>query len=222
MKSRIHDVAEINANLYYTDYKDLQTSAFDGAIGFNVGNGSAKVKGVEVEARWQATPHLRLSGSLATLNFEWTSYFGQCPFGVAPLTAAQDPAHAGNCNHSGESNQLAPKLTGLVSAEYNWPVGAAMALRANVDATYTAKYLLSLNLDQNATQAAYTKINARLSLNGAEDRWDVAVVGRNLADKQTLSYAGDTPLSARLFNVRSYYGFVDAPRSLAIEAQYRF
>ena len=76
--------------------------------------------------------------------------------------------------------------------------------------------------NQNATQAAYTKFNARLSLNGADDRWELAVIGRNLADKQTLSYAGDTPLSSRLFTVRSYYGFVDAPRSLAIEGMLRF
>jgi outer membrane receptor protein involved in Fe transport len=222
IKSRIAERAEINANVYYTDYKDLQTSAFDGAIGFNVGNGSAKVKGVEIDGRWQLTPRFRISGSLATLNFEWTNYFGQCAFGQVALTVAQDPLHAGNCNHQGKSNQLAPKMTGVLSADYSWPVGAAMEVRTTVDATYSDKYLLSLNLDQNATQASYTKLNARVSLNGADNHWEVAVVGRNLADKQTLSYAGDTPLSARLFNVRSYYGFVDTPRSLALEAMYRF
>jgi outer membrane receptor protein involved in Fe transport len=130
--------------------------------------------------------------------------------------------HAGNCDHKGDSNQLAPKMTGVLSADYSWPVGAAMEVRTTVDATYSDKYLLSLNLDQNATQASYTKLNARVSLNGPDNHWEVALVGRNLADKQTLSYAGDTPLSARLFNVRSYYGFEDTPRSLAIEAMYRF
>jgi len=49
VKSRIANTAEINAAVFYTDYKDLQTSAFDGAIGFNVGNGSAEVKGMEIE-----------------------------------------------------------------------------------------------------------------------------------------------------------------------------
>jgi outer membrane receptor protein involved in Fe transport len=54
------------------------------------------------------------------------------------------------------------------------------------------------------------------------DRWEVALVGRNLTDKTTVSYAGDTPLSQRLFNARSYYGFVDAPRSIAVEAALKF
>lgn len=219
VKSRIGDVAEVNADIYYTDYKDLQTSSFDGAIGFNVGNGSAKVKGLELEGRWQLTPRLRLSGSLATLNFEWTSYFGQCPYGRAALTTGPN---AGNCDHSGEDNQLAPKLTGVLSADYVWPLGASMQMHANVDAIYSDDYLLSLTLDPAAVQKAYTKINARLSLSGPSDEWQLALVGRNLSNQTVLSYAGDTPLANRLFSARSYYGFVDPPRSIAVEATYRF
>ena len=58
LKTAIGTTAEINAAAFFTDYKDLQTSAFDGAIGFNVGNGSAEVMGVEVEGRWRVTPQL--------------------------------------------------------------------------------------------------------------------------------------------------------------------
>jgi outer membrane receptor protein involved in Fe transport len=222
VKSRIADRAEINADIYYTDYKDLQTSAFDGAIGFTVGNGSATVKGLELEGRFQVTPRFRLSGTLATLHFEWTSYFGQCAFGVTPLTVAQDPVNAGNCDHKGEDNQLAPKLTGMIGADFNWPLSNGLQLRANVDAVYSSSYLLSLTLDPYTTQGAYTKFNARMSLTNPDNHWELAVIGRNLADKQTLSYAGDTPLANRLFGARSYYGFVDPPRSIAIEAALHF
>ena len=54
------------------------------------------------------------------------------------------------------------------------------------------------------------------------DRWELALVGRNLTDKTTVSYAGDTPLAFRLFSARSYYGFVDPPRSIAVEGRVRF
>jgi outer membrane receptor protein involved in Fe transport len=220
VKSRINSRAELNADVFYTDYKDLQTTAFDGAIGFTVGNGSAKVKGVELEGRWQVTQAFRLSATLAHLDFEWTSYFGQCPFGV---TAIASGPNTGNCDHKGESNQLAPKMTGMLSAQYDWHVSDSLLVRAALDATYTDSYLLSLNLDPNAVQSSYTKLNARLELAGSGDRrWGVALVGRNLTDKTTLSYAGDTPLAARLFTARSYYGFVDQPRSVAVEGRYRF
>ena len=219
VKSRIAGRAEIDADVFYTDYKDLQTTSFDGAIGFTVGNGSAKVKGVELEGRWQATQAFRLGGSLAYLDFEWTSYFGQCAFGATAITAGPD---TGNCDHSGESNQLAPKFTGTLSGQYDWHVGASMMLHAVLDAVYSDSYLLSLNLDPNATQSSYTKLNARLELAGDANRWSAALVGRNLTDKTTLSYAGDTPLASRLFSARSYYGFVDTPRSVSLELRYRF
>jgi iron complex outermembrane receptor protein len=219
IKSRIGEVAEVNGDIFYTDYKDLQTSSFDGVIGFNVGNGSARVQGAELDARWQATRGLRLSGSAAYLDFRWTSYFGQCPFGRTPLATGPN---AGNCDHSGESNQLAPKVTGVLSAEYSWALGGNMQLRTGVDATYSDSYLLSLNLDPNATQSSYTKLNARIAWTDSEQKRELALIGRNLTDKTVASYAGDTPLASRLFTARSYYGFVDPPRSVALEFSLRF
>jgi outer membrane receptor protein involved in Fe transport len=222
LKSRIANKVEIFASVFDTDYKDLQTSAFDGVIGFNVGNGSARIKGIELEGRWQATPALRLTGSLATLDFEWTRYFGQCAFAATALTAAQDPVNAGNCSHAGESNSLSPKMTAVLGAEYTLTVADRARLQFALDAHYSSEYLLALNLDPNATQGSFTKLNGRVELADMDRHWAVALVGRNLTDKTTLSYAGDTPLSKRLFTARSYYGFVDQPRALAIELSYRF
>jgi iron complex outermembrane recepter protein len=220
VKSAVGGTAEINANVFTTKYKDLQTSAFDGAIGFNVGNGSADVKGLEVEGRWRATPAFMLSGSLAYLDFEWKKYFGQCYFGLAPIAAGQPGA--GNCNYAGASNQLAPKFTGVLGANYKWNVGDNLGLNLGVDLLHSAKYLQSLTLDPANTQSAYTKVNARLALAGADEHWELALIARNLTDKTTVSYAGDTPLAQRLFQARSYYGFVDPPRSVAIEARVKF
>jgi outer membrane receptor protein involved in Fe transport len=207
--------AELNADIFYTDYEDLQTSAFDGAIGFNVGNGSAKVRGAELDGRWRATRDFTLTGSLAYLDFEWDQYNGQCYFGRTPDAGT-------NCNYNGFTNQLAPKFTGVFGAEYRWLVGDGLKVNAAADLVYSSKYLQSLTLDPNTTQDAYTKLNARVSFGDAEDRWEVAVVARNLTDKTTVSYAGDTPLAARLFSARSYYGFVDMPRSVAVEASLKF
>ncbi len=213
------DTAQVNVALFYTDYQDLQTSAFDGAIGFNVGNGSAEVKGLEIEGRWQATSRLRVSGSVAVLDFEWTRYFGQCYYGLTPIVSGPN---AGNCDYQGYGNQLAPRFTGVVSLDYHWPLSATLQMRSGVDVLHSSDYLTSLTLDPASTQSQYTKLNARLALGDADRRWEVALVGRNLTDKTVVSYSGDTPLSQRLFGARSYYGFVDPPRSLAIEASLRF
>ena len=219
VKTKLGQAAEINAAVFFTDYTDLQTSAFDGRLGFNVGNGSAEVKGIEVDGRWQATERLFLAGSIAYLDFEWTKYDGQCYFNApATLFSTRVP---GNCNYDGFTNQLAPKTTAMLSAEYTWPIGN-LELRTTLDATYSADYLISLTLDPNAKQDSYTKLNARIALAGEDRRWELAVVARNLTDEEVLSYAGDTPLAGSIFGARSYYGFVDPPRTVAIEGSLRF
>jgi outer membrane receptor protein involved in Fe transport len=201
---------------YVTDYKDLQTSAFDGGIGFNVGNGTAQVRGIEFEGRFRPIRSLRLSASMGLLDFEWKQYNGQCSFGQTPT--APDGK---NCDYQGKNNQLAPHFTGVVSAEHTAHLGS-LALVSTVDVVHSSSYLESLNLDPMAMQKAYTKLNARIGLGDLHDHWQVAVIGKNLTDEQTIGYAGDAPLAQKLFHARSYYGFVDPPRSVAVEVKVRF
>jgi outer membrane receptor protein involved in Fe transport len=217
LKTSIRGVAEFNAAVFFTDYEDLQTSAFDGRLGFNVGNGTAEVKGVELEGRWKPTERLLLSGSIAYLDFEWTRYDGQCYF-AAPASLFNGVS----CRYDGFDNQLSPDLTGVVSAEYSWPIGENLRLNTAVDVLYSDEYLVSLTLDPVAVQDSYTKLNARIALGGSEGRWELALVGRNLTDEEVISYAGDVPLAGSTFAARSYYGFVDPPRTLAIEGTLRF
>ena len=156
-----------------------------------------------IDGRWRGRTGFLLSASLAYLDFEWTSFLW--PVLLRPRTARAVP-NIGNCDYAGFSNQLAPELTGVVSADYSWPIGSMM-LSTTADLVYSGEYLQSLTLDPAATQDAYFKLNARVALTAADRRWELAVVGRNLTDKTTVSYAGDTPLSNRLFQARSYYGF---------------
>jgi iron complex outermembrane recepter protein len=218
IKSSPTDSLEINADVFFTDYKDLQTSAFDGAIGFNVGNGTAEVKGAELEVRWQATRQLRLTGSVAYLDFEWTRYSGQCYYDLAVATVP----NRSNCDYAGLTNQLAPEWTGVVGATYSLPLGNSLNLSFAADVMYSASYLTSLTLDPRTEQDAYTKLNARVSLGGVNQQWEVALIGRNLTDETVVGYSGDTPLARNLFGARSYYGFVDMPRGVAVEVSYQF
>lgn len=209
--------AELAAALFYTDYTDLQTSAFDGRLGFNVGNGSAEVRGLELEGRWQATDSLYLFGSFAYLDFEWSRYFGQCYYNPPPALVVSP-----NCDYAGSTNQLNPEITAVIGADYRRPLGDALELRTSLDVNYTDKFLTSLTLDPNSAQSGYAKLNARIALASQSGRWEMALIGRNLTDEKTISYSGDTPLAGSTFGARSYYGFTDPPRTLAIEALLRF
>jgi len=220
--------ADAGLAAFVTEYRDLQTSAFDGRIGFNVGNGNAEVRGVELTGRWRAFRPLVLKASMAALDFRWTRYDGQCYYDLAVATGGlgnavdeQGNPVPGNCDYSGRSNQFAPHFTGMLGAEHTAHLGQ-LVLTTDVDLLHTSGYLESPDLDPVLTQPAFTKLNARIGLGDGGERWQVALVGRNLTDRTTVAYAAEAPLAQALFKARSYYGFVDPPRSVAVELRVRF
>ena len=87
MKSSIGGVAELNIAAFYTEYDDLQTSVFDGGVGFNVANAAgAEISGVEIDGRWAIAEYFTLSGSLGYLDFEFKDFdVAQCWFGQTVL-----------------------------------------------------------------------------------------------------------------------------------------
>ena len=180
---------KLNVALYYTDYTDLQVSAFDGVLGFNVGNAArAETSGIEIDGRWMVTDELILIGSLAFNDFEYLEYFGECYSGQVP-----DAPDGINCDHSGRTNQFVADYTGALSAEYFRPVGADYNFGFDVDLIFVGDHLLSSNLDPLQKQDAYTKVNARLSFGELNRRWEVALVGKNLTDESIKTLTADVP-----------------------------
>jgi hypothetical protein len=62
----------------------------------------------------------------------------------------------------------------------------------------------------------------RLALGAPDGKWEVALLGRNLTDETIVTYANDTPLAFSQFRSPAFYGFVDRPRSFALQGTFRF
>ena len=220
--------AELNVALFRTEYTDLQTSQFDGILGFNVVNaGEATTQGLELDGRWRVSEGLTLMGSMGYLDFEYDSFTNaQCYFGQTP-NSADNP---GLCDVSGETREYTPELQGTLTADYVMPLGDGLELKATVDLIYSDDYFASNTLDPNLTQDSFTKINARLAVSSTEGTWDVALVGKNLTDEEVISFGGQVPLSTTLtagaFGPAgagtAYYAFYDRPMSIALQGTYRF
>ena len=210
--------AELNVAYFYTQYDDLQVSIYDGVLGFNVGNAAQAVsQGLEIDGRWRATEALTLSGSIAFLDFEFENYLnGQCTQ-LERITTDQT-----ECDFDGKTNQYVADWSGNLSAEYVTYVSDNLELRTSVDLVFTDDYNPSQNVDPNIEQDGYEKINARVALVSTEGDWEVALIGKNLTDEETYSYANDTPLSANLTQSVGYYTLVDPGRTVALQGTYRF
>ena len=218
---------EVNAALFRMNYRDLQTSQYDGTLGFNVTNAAEAVsQGFEGDFRWRLAHDFMLAGNLAYLDFHYTDFANaQCYFGQSYLEPDRvTDALAGLCDAGGKRKEFAPEWRGALSADWMRNLGRYLQLRAVVDLIYSDAYLWSRTLDPRARQPAYTRLDARLSLGSQDGRWQVALVGRNLTDETVVTFGGDTPLAGSLTQGtgHSYYGVVQAPASVGLQMLYRF
>jgi outer membrane receptor protein involved in Fe transport len=213
--------AELNIAAFYTKYDDLQVSIFDGTLGFNVGNaGAATTMGLELDGRMALTENLMMTGALAFLDFEFTDFAnGQCYQGQTPDFNVSGTDY---CDYKGKSNQYVADYSGNLTFVYSTMVNKDIEFRGGVDFVFTGSYNSSQNLDPSQEQDAYVKSNVRLSLGDVTKGWEAAFLVKNLTDETVISYSNDTPLSSSIFGSTGHYGFIETPRTYAIQATYRW
>ncbi len=245
LKSNIGGFLEVNTALYYTEIKNLQTSVFDGALGFNVGNaGAATSKGIEVDGRAAFTENLFMNFSFSAADFEFTDYpNGLCTsdelleLGFVGLATKFNPEDPSTCYNQGKSSNILGIVAGKdrkgttnqYVADYAGSVGfifekelSDLLFNFSIDMNFTDDYHTTQNLDENVIQKAFEKYNARLSLGDLDDRWEFAVLGRNLTDKRTIGFSNNVPLSTTQFGTSTYYGFVSPPRQVLVQGKFNF
>jgi iron complex outermembrane receptor protein len=222
--------AELNIAVFRSEYDDLQTSALIGDV-FRVGNaGEAITQGVEVDGRWAITERLTLGGSIAYLDATYDDFKG------APCTVPQldDPAANPGCLNDDGSNIVAgetgsqdltdedmlfaPEWSSNLNVTYIYPFDNGLELLTTVDMNYSDTYYSALDLDPNTEHDDFTKWNARIALNGEDDKWSVALIGKNLTDETTHVWRNKVAVQ----NSNTYFGIPERPRSVAIQARYRF
>ncbi len=238
----LEGAAELNIAAFHTTYDDLQVSLFSGNTTFVVQNAAeATSRGIEIDGRWQATENLMLQASLGWLDFEYDAFpnqgcvaeqflsFREDAFqaalaagdqvgaGVASLVINnQSCAAAGINDLKGRPSAHSPELTAALIAEHHQPIGD-YELTTIVDLSWSDDVYRQDDLDPFSLEDAFTKINAALSFGPADGNWDIALIGKNLTDEETVTYVNDMPL----FN-GARQGRMDAPRNIGIRGRLRF
>jgi len=217
----------LNGTLFNMNFKDLQESAFDSTTAtFITSNaGSATSRGFEGQVTWLPIDSLELSSSVAYLEAKYDSYKGASCLALDPISVCDpndtnpaDPNSVVNHNDAGLPLLYASKWTGNVQAHHTLMLGNDLQLDTTLVAMLRTKYFDSDDYDPYyGIQPTYVKFDARIQLGSTDNRWDVAVVGKNLTNVLSVGDSLAYPLG-----VDRAMKWLDEGRSVAIEATYRF
>lgn len=206
-----------NLTWYRNEYTDLQQAVLQTGITFNVENvGELVVQGVEFDATLRMTENLTISTAVAYLDSEYESYpNGGCTALQSLRFAMSNPGQTCLQDLTGKPSPYSPEFSGYVHARHVLPLPRDLRVVTDVNVYFTDDFEVISDNDPLVTQDSYAKLDARIALGNQGNTWEIAVVGKNLTDKYTRSFANDSPLAAGTFQM-----LLDRPRSLAIQGRY--
>lgn len=235
----------LNLSVYNFKYTDLQITYLDSAaLSYNsVNAGSAKTRGAEIEFDFHPNGlrNFALNGSL---NYSKATYgdgiapcyggqslaAGCTPGLLVPPTAATGttPARAGTPgqNLGGVPTFAAPRWTATLGAKYDTSIGSDLTLAFGIDSRYSSSYLTSAFGSPLSRQGSYVNLDGQISIRTADERWELALLGKNLTNRFVVTGVTDAAgtgsgTGTNLNRISDQAGFGAMPRTVALQLTWR-
>lgn len=219
---------QLNAAAYQIDWTNIQMSVFDQNISnqtFTANFADARIRGVEGDAVWRATPELTLNGGFSYNDSEITKYDYKKHSTIVPIGSplALNPKFQGNIRARYEtewSNNIRPFIQGgvhYVGKTISSDLSNTDILYPSWDSavTYNGKLIKPGDaiVPQPASfnQKAYTMLEG--SFGFTRDRMTVEVYGQNLTDERPELYKSANDGSLRVTTSR--------PLTIGLRISYR-
>lgn len=209
----------VSSAIYRYKFKDLQLTSFNPSPpSFTIRNAaSARTTGAELDASYQATDELQLRTAVGYNRARYLS------FPAAPCYPGQTPA--AGCVGVGDTQDLsgtalvrAPEWSVIGGATYEMALTGDINFAISGDANYTSGYWMQENQNPVSWQKGFVRLNAAMRVYQADDRWELALIGRNLTNKYYGVASADKPFGtpdAVLVNI-------GRPREVLLQLTYRF
>ncbi|WP_068072371.1 TonB-dependent receptor [Novosphingobium lentum] len=186
IKSQLFDHAvTFNANVFFDQYKDLQTSVFNGVEFLTQNAGGFRANGFEADAAWRVSPELTFTGSFTYSDTRFTDYVTSCPAvakaGYTCFTASDGVTQL--VQAKGEPLSGAPKTSATFGADIRLPINDTLVFDWSANAYYRSRVQYDV-ANAISFQKGYATIGLNTGIGPADGRWHVGVFARNLLDQR--------------------------------------
>lgn len=206
--------------LYSYKYEGLQLTALNAVTAvFQTQNAAdTTTKGVEFEASYRPIEGLTLRTSTAYNRARYKDFAGaQCYAGQTAATGCPTVNGVRSQDLSGRIAYRAPKWLISGGMVYDIALANDAKVTLNADARYTSGYYSSLQENPAGYQKSYTLLNAGIRYTAAEDKWSLALIGRNLTNRRYATIGVDKPGGAG-----EVFAVAGEPRSIVLQGEIRF
>lgn len=196
----------VEAVAYRYTYTGLQVSIFNPAtFSVSIANAAdARVQGAEVSGDWRVTPGLTLNAA-GSYNHARFLDFSRAPCYTGQPTSPT--VRDGFCTNgrqdlSGTPLVRAPDWTFTGGATFETAIGGDWSMSINGDVNYSGSYFFQEDRAPGTEQKAFARVNAGLRFFTTDDRYEIALIGRNLTNKyyiessQSKSFGSPTDFQA--------------------------
>ena len=203
--------------VYRYTFEDLQLTSFEPTlIAYFIRNaGKSRTTGVEASAAMQVTPELSVHTSGSYNKAKYLSF----PNAQCYLKIVGTPECAnGFYDRSGQPLPRAPKWTFNFGGEYERELGSNLKAGISGEAIYTAKFYTDEQGSPDGVVDGFWRLNASIHVGDADDKWELALIGRNLTNEYYQLISNDKTFGTP----GEYGGFTLRPREVALQGTVRF
>jgi iron complex outermembrane receptor protein len=198
---------QLNATLFDTKLKNFQDRSFNG-VGFVVRNaGDVKSRGLDLDGQFRVLPSLSFNAALTYLDAKYAKAINSPALeGCGALASPAVPPAGSICasmqytpafpaptgqtsqpsqNLTGRTIAYAPKFHGNVGVKWDSrPFASGYVVTVAATENYSASFLTSNTNNPQSEVPSYSTTDLRVSLNSADDRWQLDLFGTNVFDKR--------------------------------------
>lgn len=215
----------IETAIYSYTFSDLQVSSYDAdSATFQTRNAAkARTRGAELSLRLQPADGLSLIAAGGYNDARYKSfpdapcYLGQNAAEGCNITV-RNGRNVSSQDFSGRRLHRAPAWVLNFGGSYDQPIGRGLKMGVSADAQYSSSYRAGENLAPASLQESFWRLNNGIRLYPEDEKWELALIGRNLTNEFVLTQASDQPGGSK----GSTTTVTPRPREIILQATLRF